>query len=272
MYKCKICSSNTNKIFTKSILNKYNVDYHKCENCGFIQTDEPFWLNEAYLNVITSLDLGILGRNIFLSNEVEKIVNICFNESKIFIDYAGGYGIFTRMMRDKGFNFYHHDIHCENLFAKHFEIIDSGVNYFDLVTAFEVLEHFSKPLEEIEKIFKLGNNFIFTTEIIPENFNSDWMYIAPETGQHVSFYTHKSLKIVAEKFGFNVYSKNDFIHIFTKKGLTYNQLNFDEKIKSNFFGLVKKKKSTNLLIKRESLLQRDYDYVKNILNNLEITH
>jgi hypothetical protein len=252
---------------TKSILNKYNVDYHKCKNCGFIQTDEPFWLDEAYENAITSLDLGIIYRNSHLNIEIEKLINHCFKESKVFLDYAGGYGIFTRMMRDKGFNFYHHDIHCKNLFANHFELEDSGQAFFDLVTAFEVLEHFSNPLEEIEKIFKLGANFIFTTELVPENFTSEWMYIAPETGQHVSFYTEKSLKIIAEKFGYNVYSKDDFIHIFTKKDLKEDQLNFDYyMIKSKFFGLIKKRKKTDLIINRESLLQKDYNHVKQIIN------
>lgn len=265
---CNICNQNSAPIFKNIILNKYDVDYYKCKNCGFIQTEEPFWLNEAYENAITSLDIGIIERNSILKIEVEKIINYCFIDSKIFLDYAGGYGIFTRMMRDKGFNFYHQDIYCENLFAKHFELKDMDKYFFDLVTAFEVLEHFNNPLDEIENIFKLGNNFIFTTELIPENFTKDWMYIAPETGQHISFYTHKSLKIIADKFGFNVYSKNDFIHIFTKKQLTESQLKNEYFItKSLFFGLIKMKKKSSPINFKESLLQKDYDYIKSLISN-----
>ncbi len=38
-----------------------------------------------------------------------------------FLDYAGGYGVFTRLMRDIGFDFYWHDPYTQNLFANGFE-------------------------------------------------------------------------------------------------------------------------------------------------------
>jgi len=43
---CKICSSNSSHIFSHDVLKKYNVKYFKCENCGFIQTENPYWLEE----------------------------------------------------------------------------------------------------------------------------------------------------------------------------------------------------------------------------------
>jgi hypothetical protein len=266
MNKCKICNHRTKEIFRKIVLQKYDVGYHQCENCGFIQTDKPFWLAEAYENAITSLDLGLIQRNINLKEEVSLLIDVCFKESQFFLDYAGGYGMFTRMMRDKGFNFFHHDDYCENLFSKHFELKDNIIEKYDLVTAFEVLEHLENPLDEIKKIFNLGIHFIFTTEIIPENFNQNWMYISQETGQHIAFYTKKSLEIVAELNGFNYYCKNNFIHIFTKKALTENNIYIREKY-TKYFGLKTKYKTVKSKIKRESLLQKDYDYIKNILNS-----
>ena len=33
---------------TAMILKKYKVNYWRCQNCGFIETDTPYWLDESY--------------------------------------------------------------------------------------------------------------------------------------------------------------------------------------------------------------------------------
>lgn len=40
--KCKICRSNSNEIFNAIIINKYKIDYFKCDNCGFLQVEDPY--------------------------------------------------------------------------------------------------------------------------------------------------------------------------------------------------------------------------------------
>ena len=122
--KCHICQNKTSDIFQTKILKKYDVSYHQCSSCRFIQTDDPFWLPEAYENIITSLDIGLISRNLYLQEQVPNIINTCFTEAQSMLDYGGGYGMFVRMMRDKGFDFYRQDIYCDNLFSKHFDITD----------------------------------------------------------------------------------------------------------------------------------------------------
>ena len=56
---CKICNNPSEKIFDKIILQKYHSNYYQCKNCSFVQTDEPIWLEEAYSNAITTLDIGL---------------------------------------------------------------------------------------------------------------------------------------------------------------------------------------------------------------------
>lgn len=268
--KCKICQNTTQNIFERTILQKYKSSYYKCSSCGFIQTDEPIWLPEAYSSAITALDIGLLYRNNILTNQVSKIIDCCFPEARLMLDFAGGYGNFVRLMRDRGYNFYRQDIYCDNLFAKHFDINDINVSKFDLVTAFEVLEHLQNPLEEIEGIFKYADNAIFSTELVPEN-NSDienWWYIAQETGQHIAFYSEKSMKFIAEKFGKNYYKKDNNLHIFTSKTFSKEQIEYALKGKTKrkyLFGLLRKPiKKFN--INRQSLLETDYNYIKSLLN------
>ncbi|MGI8637484.1 MAG: hypothetical protein ACR2KZ_18970 [Segetibacter sp.] len=115
-------------MFNKLIFHRHDVKYYQCESCGFIQTEEPFWLDEAYSSAITTLDLGLLQRNLLLVPITSAIILQFFNPSSSFVDYGGGYGVFTRMMRDKGFNFYRQDPHCENIFSKQFDVVDLQEN------------------------------------------------------------------------------------------------------------------------------------------------
>jgi 2-polyprenyl-3-methyl-5-hydroxy-6-metoxy-1,4-benzoquinol methylase len=264
---CKICNSSTTKLFEKTILNKYNTGYYKCDSCGFIQTDEPIWIKEAYSNVITSTDIGLLNRNVYLVKELKKIIDSCFPEAKVMLDYAGGYGVFVRLMRDEGYNFYRQDVYCENIFAKTFDIADAKKEKFDIVTAFEVLEHFVNPIQEIEKVLAYADTAIFSTVLVPENEKelNNWWYLATETGQHVAFYTPKALLHIAKKYNRNYYCRNGNLHVFTSKKLSPEQIEYAFKVKkegrfSRFF-----KGNDKFVAKRQSLLESDYENIKKSL-------
>jgi hypothetical protein len=262
---CKICNSSVTKKFEKTILNKYkHIGYFECNNCGFIQINEPTWLKEAYQSAITSLDIGILYRNELLKIPTIQIINTFFQDAKLLLDYAGGYGIFTRIMRDAGFNYYWEDKFCENIFAKHFTINDIENKKFDFVTAFEVLEHMENPMEELNEIFSYSDNVLISTELIPENsLIENWWYIAPETGQHISFYTKKSMELIAEKFDCNYYNIDETLHLFTKKELDLTNL-YPKPVKTTMLQKVFKKKSKDheVNIERKSLLESDFYYIK----------
>lgn len=254
-------------IFSAKILNKFDVKYYQCEDTDFIFTEEPYWLEEAYSSAITKLDLGLPMRNEYLRDKIIPIINHHFNSDKRFLDYAGGYGLFTRMMRDKGFDFYHTDKFCDNLFAEYFSLDDiNQKNGFEVVTAFEVFEHLSNPMQEIGEILSLGNNLLFTTELQPQSPLSgveDWWYFIPETGQHISFYTKKSLQFIAAKFGFNFYTDNVSLHLFSKEKLMSDPFIPEE---LPFFIKTMKRKVDRFFYKknktRETLLQRDWQSVK----------
>ena len=255
-------------LFTSKVLNKYDVDFYRCNDTGFIQTETPFWLDEAYSTAITKLDLGLPYRNIGLSNRVSEILLKHFNSKGIYLDYAGGYGLFTRLMRDKGFNFYSTDKFCQNLFAVHFDLDQLPAHSkFDVVTAFEVFEHLTDPLTEVKAMLAYSDNLIFSTELQMSGISKveDWWYFTPETGQHVAFYNEESLKAIANRLGYRFYTDGISMHLFTKTDFQQNPL----KIKDNFL-LRKAKKYIRRQEKYaglpESLLMKDWQYVKDKLN------
>lgn len=250
MEKCKICGSESKYFDSAYVLNKYNVSYYICSNCGFIQTEAPYWLNEAYSDAISDSDIGILLRNVVLVDKSKAILSYCLSNHKNILDYGGGYGIYTRMMRDNGFNVEWYDKYAENIFAKGFE---KSVEHYDIVTAFELFEHFDDPVKEISDIFRYGDTLLFSTEIIPNVPPSDkiidWWYFAPQTGQHIAFYTEKSFNIIAAKFNKRYYKISNGFHIITNKKLSVYKLKL----------MYKLSKILNLFNKRESLLQSDYN-------------
>lgn len=201
------------------LLKKHRVDYFFCNNCGLLQTEEPFWLDEAYTDAIAVADTGLVARNQGIARKLSTLLYWCFDRRGKYVDSAGGYGMLARLMRDIGFDFYWHDEYCENLFARGFEAgnVSGGVA---AVTAFEVLEHVPNPLEFITSNLKEydTSTIILSTELFqgtppaPE----DWWYYTPDTGQHISFYQLRTLEWLADKLSLSVYSHRGF-HILTDR-------------------------------------------------------
>ncbi|MGL5061722.1 MAG: methyltransferase domain-containing protein, partial [Microcoleus sp.] len=230
------------------VLKKYQVQYFQCSHCGFVQTESPYWLQEAYSEAIASSDVGMLSRSTMFSNVTNNLIFNLFDRAAKFLDWGGGYGVFVRMMRDLGYDFYWHDKYCKNIFAGGFAAEENSSNSYELVTAFEVFEHFVNPQEEIEQLFRFSRNILFSTKLLPVNNPKpgEWWYYALDEGQHVSIYTAKALAILAQKFNLNFYSNGDSLHLFTAKEIPH-QL---------FRSLSACKEAESL---QPSLLQQDYE-------------
>lgn len=254
---CRICNSDTKIAFRETVLSKHNVIYYHCNNCGYLFTEEPYWLNEAYESAINISDTGIIYRNIQFSKICSVIIDLYFNRHNKFLDYAGGYGLFTRMMRDIGFDFYWIDKYSENLLARGFEYDENKKDNLELVTAFEVFEHFIDPVNELGYIFKYGKNIIFSTELLPDPLPKpgEWWYYGFTHGQHISFYSKKSLMILGQKYGLNFYSMKG-LHLFTEKKLNETVLKIMKKGSLLFlFDILK--------IRYKSKTFEDHLYIKN---------
>jgi len=216
--KCKICSGETIKIFDTLVLYKYNVSYYRCSACGFMQTEQPYWLDEAYISSMNLSDTGVMLRSERMSKITTSLICLFFNKKGTFLDYAGGLGVFTRTMRDIGFNYYWDDPYTKNEVARGFE--GSLERRYDMVTTFESFEHFNDPMGDLDKLVKLTDTIILTTDTVPANVDKNWWYVAAEHGQHIAFHTKGSFKVMAKKHGMNYYNAKN-VHILTRKKLGF---------------------------------------------------
>ncbi|MBC3783789.1 class I SAM-dependent methyltransferase [Spirosoma utsteinense] len=191
------------------------MTYFECPACAFVQTEEPYWLEEAYSSAFTTTDTGTLQRSLILGKSAATLLYFAFDAKGKFVDYAGGYGTLARLMRDIGFDFYSTDLYAENFMAKGF---DAEPGRYEAATAFECFEHFVNPRQELEKILAYSDTIFFTTQPcpIPAPAVTDWWYYAPHHGQHVALYRAKTLAYLGQQYGLHYHRILNY-HLFTKK-------------------------------------------------------
>jgi len=246
--KCRLCMMDVSPTFSLCVLEKYTVQYYVCPSCGLMQTEYPYWLGEAYGEAISSVDTGILARNLYFMKISAVFLKMMEEKNKSYLDYGGGHGVFTRLMRDHGFDFYWCDAYAKNFFARGFSYKEG--NSVEGVTAFEVLEHLDDPKQFFHDI--LGGvepkYFIASTELFSGDENPEWKYLFPMTGQHIVFYQEKTLKMVASEYGY-YYSHYRGMHFFSKSKIS----NFRIKL------IVRGSRFLYPLLKFPSLLMDDHE-------------
>lgn len=195
--KCKCCNTDSLYLWIGNIIN-INVKYYECPNCGYVQTEEPFWLESAYSSVINDSDTGILSRNYGNARIVLATLWLLGGLDEKMVDFAGGYGTLVRLMRDLGIDSYWADPYCENLFARSFVFKDN--DQVKLITAFEAFEHVTDPIASIDDMLKISPNILLSTLIIPKPTppHDEWWYYGKNHGQHIGFFRKKTFEYIAK--------------------------------------------------------------------------
>lgn len=211
---CRVCGALSAYAFTQQVLRR-DVRYFDCAHCGYIQTEAPSWLAEAYSSAINDVDTGIMMRN---QRNVSRVVMTLLALGQLngrVVDHAGGYGILVRLLRDIGIDARWRDMYCENLLARGFEASPGGC---ELLTAFEVFEHLVDPVHDLAAMLADAPCVLVSTELVTTSTTplADWWYYGPEHGQHIGFFRPATLHRMASSLGCHHASDGVSLHLFSR--------------------------------------------------------
>ena len=221
---CRLCGGEGIPHFSLAVLQKYTVQYYLCSRCKSLQTQEPYWLEEAYSTPVhqgaggtsqnlNDLDTGAAQRvlsSLAVTARVANSLNL-----KNVLDYGGGDGLLCRLLRDYGFNAFVSDPHAAPTYAPGFT--RPNFERPDLITAFEVMEHMSNPAEELAALFELQPTAFLATTTTYSGQDKDWWYLIPSTGHHIFFYSEAALQMIADRHGYELVRPGGYI-LFVKPG------------------------------------------------------
>jgi 2-polyprenyl-3-methyl-5-hydroxy-6-metoxy-1,4-benzoquinol methylase len=209
---CRLCSGNTINKFNLRVLERFEVRYFECAYCGSLQTEEPHWLKEAYEHSnLAYSDVGAAQRVLVTASLVGLFAKWMGLHS--ILDFGGGDGLLCRLLRDRGLEAYTIDKFSVPSYAQPF--VGSLEKNYDLLTAFEVFEHFPNPRESLDQLFQCQPRFLLASSELYRGNQSDWWYLAPKSGQHVFFYSEGALRWIAARYDYCYHSLNGW-HLFAK--------------------------------------------------------
>lgn len=207
---CRLCNGQADYCFTLRNMGRYDIKYFVCSACGSMQTEKPYWLDEAYANAIRYTDT-------YVGERSQRMPRLAYCLAKLFklpqtasiLDWGGGNGLMTRLLRDLGFDARNYDMYDKNSYAGGFDD-EAGKNY-DMITSFEVLEHMAEPKDEIAQIFERNPKVIFMSTCFFCGEDINWSYLAPYSGRHIFFYSPKALLEIASSRGYSAILFNNLI-------------------------------------------------------------
>jgi SAM-dependent methyltransferase len=195
---CRLCGAELVSVFRKLLLNKHNVQYFQCSACQAMQTETPYWLDEAYDPSNERFDSGQVTRSILNAAFINWLITVVELPSPRVLDYGCGSGLLVRLLRDSGLDAWGLDRHSNPRLSLGFQV-DHSVG-FDVINLCEVIEHFDQPRVALDEIFKANPSLLVVQTGIMGEPDPSWFYLADFHGQHIFFLTVATINWIASHY------------------------------------------------------------------------
>jgi hypothetical protein len=215
---CRLCGGDARPLFQKRIRHEHLVQYFECGACGSLQTETPHWLDAAYKDARRFTDTfgsTRAQRNQVLAFYLFRLLGL--DPADRVVDWGGGDGLTTRVLRDVGLDAYSCDRYATNVYAAGFEGgLETGLG---LITSFEVWEHFATPADDVRALFDCRPKALFVSTGIYLGQGPRWPYLAPYSGRHIFFYSPGGMAWIAKTFGYDHVVAGDYA-VFSQRALS----------------------------------------------------
>ncbi len=193
--KCRICKSPCVKKWDMKVRDRFKGPLHQCKKCDSLQFGGLDWLKDAYYGDYSiRFDEGRMLRNMVVYKLVRRLTKSFFNEKDItLLDYGSGEGVLCDLLKRSRTNYIVGNYDPQ---VKRFSELPRGK--FDIVMCIEVLEHLEdvyKFYKDIKRALDEDSIFVCSTDLYqPGKHDKMWPYLSTEIGQHITFWTKKSIQ------------------------------------------------------------------------------
>lgn len=199
------------------------VYYHRCTACDLVFTrffdhfSGEDWRTHVYNERYVEVDPDYVERRPRM-DALRLDAYLCRQRQGLLgLDYGGGAGVATRLMRGLGY-----DYDCYDPFGT--QLLTPGrQGRYNFCSTFEVAEHSPEPLHMFteltgmlspDKVMVLVGTQVHDG-LIDRDKRLSWWYAGPRNG-HVTLYSRKALGLVAQRMGLDFHSFTRSTHVMTR--------------------------------------------------------
>ena len=157
---CPVCGAEPDQILTYDVLGGRTARLMACGTCAFCFVADPTWLRDSFTSQLNTLDVGSADRSLLVAAFVRGLLGRKRRQRWKVLDFGGGDGLLTRVLRDRGVDARWTDPFCEPAYAVGPPADE--IDRFDLAVMSEVALHLTDPLATFRELLGRADRVLFT--------------------------------------------------------------------------------------------------------------